>query len=81
MGLRHVWLEALNLRNDEDKSYEILLDKNIGDQDQCFELLRTHTESREKPNLELKLSRYEFLDEELNLPIIVNVELGKPETE
>lgn len=46
-GLDACLIGSVNLKNDEAKSYEIMLDKDPSIQNQCFKLLTTHTESQE----------------------------------
>jgi hypothetical protein len=52
---------------------------------ECLALTPDHMPCPKKPTLELKTLpknlRYEFLDTKLERPIIVNVDLGKIETE
>lgn len=78
------WLGSVFNRNIIRKdnyveSYENMLDENLVDQYQWFEILTTPTKSQEKPKVELKILprnlRYNLLDRELNHSVILNVEL------
>ncbi|XP_050875981.1 uncharacterized protein LOC127079641 [Lathyrus oleraceus] len=67
----------------EDKNWnKEYQDDNLSE---CLALIPKHMPCRKKPTLELKTLpknlRYEFLDTELERPIIVNADLGQIETE
>lgn len=69
------------MEDDVFKSITPYIDNNLN---KCLELTPNHMPGPKKPIIELKELpknlRYEFLDEELNRPIIVNANLGRDKT-
>lgn len=71
------------IKDDEAKTYQEILDANLIDQNECFTIVPTPMQEQEQSKVELKVFpqnlRYEFI--ESNWPVIVNDDSRKNEIE